>query len=150
MRRQIIAIAGVALGFALALGAGPAAAKPKKDPPHRQSVTQPSDVVDIVFSEVERRVIEDYFGVPTTHGGGGGTGLPPGLAKRGQLPPGLAKRDHLPPGLAKRHLPSDLDHRLGLPRHGTQRYIVGNDVLLIEAATGVVLDILHDVVTGKH
>ena len=46
----------------------------------------------------------------------GGTGLPPGLAKKGQLPPGLAKRDQLPPGLAKGHaVPPGLAKRDQLP-----------------------------------
>lgn len=150
MRRLTIATVGVAVGFALALNGGIAAAKPKKRTVQPQSVTRPSDVAEIVFSEVERRLIGDYFGVPTHGGGGPGKQMPPGLAKRDQLPPGLAKRDQLPPGLAKRDLPSDLERRLGLPRHGTKRLIVGNDVLLVEAATGIVLDIIYDVVTRRN
>ena len=149
MRALTIAAAGLAVALGLAMSAGPAAAKPKKGGAHPPSVTNSADVVDIVFTEVERRLIHDYFGVPVPHGGGGG-GLPPGLAKREQLPPGLAKRDQLPPGLAKRDLPPDLEHRLGLSRYGTRRVIVGNDVLLIQAATGLVLDVIEDVVTSRH
>jgi len=150
MKRLPIAALGFAAGLALVLSAAPALAKAKKETAHRQPVTQSSDVVDIVFSEIERRLVHDYFGVPEAHGGGKSKGLPPGLAKRDELPPGLAKRDQLPPGLAKRDLPSDLEHKLGRTRHGTKRVIVGNDVLLIQAATGVVLDIIHDVVTRKN
>ena len=35
-----------------------------------------------------------------------------------------------------------------MPRGGTQRVIVDTDVLLVEAATGIVLDIIYDVVAG--
>lgn len=78
-----------------------------------------------------------------------GKGLPPGLAKKDHLPPGLQKQlernGWLPPGLAKRDLPDDLTAQLPLPQAGTERIIAGNDVVLVEAATNVVL---HDVVSG--
>ena len=84
--------------------------------------------------------------------GGGGKvgGLPPGLAKRNSLPPGLAKQlrrnGRLPPGLEKRRLPHDLRGGLGDFYDGTDTQIVGSDVLLVETATGVILDILRNVV----
>lgn len=76
--------------------------------------------------------------------------LPHGLAKRGgDLPPGLErhleKYGHLPPGLETRELPDDLKKRLPKAHKGTKRVIVNDDVLLIEEATGVILDILKDV-----
>lgn len=81
--------------------------------------------------------------------GGHDDDLPPGLSKRcGDLPPGLQKHleknSTLPPGLAKRELPDDLYRRLGPPPKGTGRYIVNEDVVLIEEATGVVLDIIEN------
>ena len=54
----------------------------------------------------------------------------------------------LPPGLAKRDLPADLSQRLPRPRFGTERVAVDNDVLLIQQSTGVILDILTDVIAG--
>lgn len=100
-------------------------------------------VADAVFSEVERRLILEYFGHPPK-GAPGGKGVPPGLAKKGGLPPGLAKQGKLPPGIAKQALPSDLLRRLPAARPGTERVIVDNDVVLIAAATGVILDVLID------
>lgn len=80
-------------------------------------------------------------------------GLPPGLAKKDQLPPGLQKQlergGTLPPGLAKRDLPDDLETRLGPPAQDTERAIVDNDVVLIERTTGVVLDVIRDVIKGR-
>ena len=96
---------------------------------------------DIVFSEIERRLILEYFGHPPK-GAPGAKGVPPGLAKKGGLPPGLAKQGKLPPGIAKKALPADLLRRLPAARPGTERVIVDNDVVLIAAATGVILDVL--------
>ena len=77
----------------------------------------------------------------------GGKKMPPGLAKRGgDLPPGLQKRVEsgkgLPPGLATRDLPISLQTQLP-PRADTQDRILteNGDVVLVEKATGVVLDI---------
>ena len=113
------------------------------------------DVVDIIFDEVERVIIEEYFGGAGFHGGGHGKnkikGLPRGLAKRDQLPPGLARQIQrngtLPPGLAMRALPSDLLYQLPVPYPGTERVIVGSDVVLIRAGTRYILDVIKDVVT---
>ncbi|MDP6952672.1 MAG: hypothetical protein QGF53_07905 [Alphaproteobacteria bacterium] len=85
-------------------------------------------------------------------GNGGNSGdLPPGLAKRDELPPGLERQlernGTLPPGLAKRNLPDDLRSRLRDPDDGTERQIVGTDVLLVDTATGVILDILRNATT---
>jgi len=72
--------------------------------------------------------------------------------KSGELPPGLQKHlekhGTLPPGLAKKKLPPGLAKRLGLAGSGLERLIVDDDVLLVEAATGVVLDIIKDIVVG--
>ncbi len=153
------------MASALALVAQPAAAT------HEGRVqiakSQQGGVADIVFNKLERRIIEDYFSREVIedddddYGKGKGKGkhknhkgkskkMPPGLAKRNQLPPGLAKRGSLPPGLAKRDIPPDLADRLGIPEQGTERVIVDNNVVLVETATGVVLDILQDVMTGSN
>ena len=117
------------------------------------------------FSEVDKRLIRDFFRgltaktVGAGRGGSAGKGRsagkgkskqwPPGLAKRNDLPPGLAMRwkrfGTLPPGLAKRTLPGDLNRRLGRPPPGHERIITGQDVLLVERATGLIIDILEGV-----
>ncbi|MBT3765694.1 MAG: hypothetical protein HOB79_17045 [Rhodospirillaceae bacterium] len=84
-------------------------------------------------------------------GKGRGKGLPPGLAKRGKLPPGLArkleKNGELPPGLQKRSLSKELEAKLPPAQVGTERKVVGNDVVLLNRTTNVVLDIIRDVTT---
>jgi hypothetical protein len=61
--------------------------------------------------------------------------LPPGIQKN------LARGKPLPPGIAKRYLPGDLIGRLP-PRPGYEWRIVGADVLLVVAATQLIVGIL--------
>ena len=117
------------------------------------------DALGIVFSEIEKRIIRDYYGDPEHRrdadqgkngkSKGAGGDPPPGLAKRATLPPGLARQVErngtLPPGLARRNLPADLDLRLPRRRDDIRRVIVDRDVVLIEEATGLVLDVIEGV-----
>ena len=96
-----------------------------------------------IISAAERVLIGDYV----AQAKGSSQGLPPGLAGR-PLPPGLQKHidrtGRLPPGLEKRRLPGDLLGRL--PRRTGQDYrVVGTDIVLIETATSVILDIMKGV-----
>lgn len=123
------------------------------------------DLAAVVFTEVERRIIEEFFGKGVGQQAeakeskdkdkpdkdkGKAQEMPPGLAQRDQLPPGLArhleKYGTLPPGLEKRRLPGDLESLLPRARPGIERVIVDDDVFLIQKATGLVLDILLDVI----
>jgi hypothetical protein len=88
-----------------------------------------------VFTDQDRSMIGGYF----EEHGYGAQRLPPGIAKN------LARGKPLPPGIAKKMLPGDLV--AGLPRRPGYDYVMaGSDVLLVEAATHVVADILRDVV----
>jgi len=141
VRRLLICLA------VLAAFSGPAAAQ-------TGTITE-REIVAGVFSAAEKRIFGDYYrtGVVVVepegkgHGKGKDKGVPPGLAKKNGLPPGIAKKGKLPPGIAKKALPGDLLGRLPAPRVGTDRIIVDNDVLLIELATGVVLDVIEDIVS---
>lgn len=107
------------------------------------------------FSDSDRREIETWFrlahrviGTEDSHTKSKHQkekGMPPGLAKRDSLPPGLAKRDALPPGLAKRDLPSGLERSLSRLPNGMRRSQIGDDIVLIEEATSLILDILRGV-----
>lgn len=108
------------------------------------------DVVDIVFTEIERRIIRDYYDRAyrewaTGKGKHKNQGLPPGLARKGSLPPGLAKQlvqnGTLPPGLAKR-LPSDLVPLLPVRPDWQDVVIIDDKVMLIRRATNLILDII--------
>lgn len=126
------------------------------------------NVASRIFSETEKAAIEEYFGAPASHdyenedadnehghghghgnghGRGHGGGLPPGLAKKDQLPPGLQKQlkrnGHLPPGLEKKALPGDLAARLPRAPKGTERVLIGNDVVLLDKKSQLILDIVN-------
>lgn len=134
-----------------------------------QSAQAASPALTGVFNEVEKKLISDYYRSKTStqrdgrsdrghgkasKGKGKGRGLPPGLAKREQLPPGLQmqleKNGTLPPGLAKRDLPSDLRGRMPGRDSRYDTFEIDNDVVLVERATGVIVDILADVILGRH
>ncbi len=78
---------------------------------------------------------------------------PPGLAKKKHLPPGLQKHiekhGKLPAGLEKRNIPYGLNHKLPPLSKGIKRIISGKDIVLIDEATEVVLDIIYDVIKGQ-
>jgi hypothetical protein len=101
------------------------------------------DLLLTIISATERALIGDYV----TKAKASSQGLPPGLAGR-PLPPGLRKHiertGQLPPGLQKRVLPGDLRSRLP-HRAGQDFRVVGNDIVLIEIATNLVLDIMQGV-----
>ena len=134
------------------------------------------NATDTIFSSLEERILREALGSPATkigqggkfkkskngnfkrsrgrgRGRGPGGGLPSGLAERNSLPPGLARQvernGFLPPGLAKRGLPAGVNKLLPRAAPGTERVIMGNDVVLVEKATNHVLDVLRDVLTGS-
>ncbi len=87
-----------------------------------------------VISAVERALIGDYIKKTRVSG----RSLSPGLQKH------IERTGRLPPGLEKRELPGDL--RALLPVRSGQDYrVVGNDIVLIEIATELILDVMKDV-----
>jgi hypothetical protein len=125
---------------------------------------QKTSEVERAFSTAEKIIIAHYLGQSAIeeddeghdkeHKGDKGKkhkGLPPGLAKKDHLPPGLARQlernGHLPPGLEKRNLPSDLVQKLPACWGKARCTMVGNDVLLVDPQTQLILDIIKDVVS---
>src|SRR5688572_15801450 len=111
-----IALLILALLAAVPAMTAPADAKQK----HQQQ--QSPDLMDVVFSEIEKRLIREYY-AGQGHGVAADS-LPPGIRKR------LARGKGLPPGIAKKYLPSDLEGRLP-PRAGIERRVIGSDVVLV-------------------
>ena len=95
---------------------------------HSTYVAITSGEITIIYDYIRRNGTGD-FGPPQ--------GLPPGIAKN------LARGKPLPPGIAKRHLPGLLVRELP-ERPGYQWLVVDRDVLLIAAATTIIVDILKD------
>ena len=136
MTKGRIAARAVALAAAMTLAAAAWGAPPPGKGPHKggESAEPGGAVAEVTFSLGERETITRYFQQhrePARR-------LPPGIAKN------LARGKPLPPGIAKKFLPQELDASLP-PRPGFERIVVGTDVLLIDAATRVIADILHNV-----
>lgn len=158
--------------LAVLVAALPASAQ-STPPPQAQGSGQVLDeMANVVFKEIEKRLIEDYFDAPPVtntgdgdvdkggkehkhkkkdkNGEGRGRGLPPGLAKQAQLPPGLAKRgNHLPHGLMKADLPPELEQQLPPLPANVERVVVDGDVLLIQKGTDLILDVLQGVIRDQ-
>ena len=122
---------------------GPALAgnnKAKKGHDSGGAQTTTSQVVTALITVTERTIILGYVNqYPNTLvAAPGAKPLPPGIAKK------IARGGTLPPGIAKRYLPQNLLTQLP-PRPGYQWVVVDNDVMLIAAATGVIVDILADI-----
>ncbi len=158
--------------------------------PNQQShATTAKDVGNIVFSEVEKRLIDEYFGrrlgrLPERtgarddddddrkkHRGGKGKGkgnqkakhdgksrgkskgLPPGLAGRKDLPPGIQKQiargQRVPDDVETYRLPEDLIRRLPRVDREIDRRVIGDDVVLIERGTNLILDVMEGVLRSR-
>jgi len=59
----------------------------------------------------------------------------------------LERNGRLPPGLAANPLPYEAVVNLPPPANGTERAIVDTSVVLLEKGTGLILDVLKDVLT---
>jgi len=92
--------------------------------------------VQITFSRHEREQITAFF---VEHRQEDQRPLPPGIRKN------LARGKPLPPGIAKKMLPPDLVRALP-ERPGYEVVQVGWDVVLVEVATGIIRDVLMDVI----
>lgn len=93
-------------------------------------------ISSVTFTQLERAEIERFF---RDNASPGLEALPPGIRKN------LARGKPLPPGIAKQVLPSTLEGMLPI-REGYRRVAVGADIILIEIATGLIVDILAEVI----
>lgn len=88
------------------------------------------------FSLGDRGRIQAYYASNPTPGL---RALPPGTRKN------LTRGKSIPPGIAKRFPPDALRSSLSVPPQ-YDVVVVGWDVLLVEAATGIIHDVLMDVI----
>ncbi len=127
--RRHLAVAALAFPMLVAV---PGKAEAQRHP----NRTRVEVTAGITFSVTQRESIRSYY---ADHPRAGLKALPPGMRKR------LAKGKPLPPGIAKQVAPSALMERVAVPK-GYRLQEVGPDVVLVEIATGIVHDILMDVI----
>lgn len=161
-RRSMLGAIALALPLAVVSGSAWSDQPGQNGAPGTQPlVAESPGVADIFIGELEKRLIASYYqrhlvayqqtpewheytknkGKKHKH-----KGLPPGIAKKGTLPPGIAKQlarnHHLPPGLEHHPLPHDLVVQLPPLQPGYHYRIVDNRVLLIQAASNLILDVM--------
>lgn len=160
-RRSVLRAMSFALPLAMLAPAALADQPGQNGAPGTQpSVAEAPDAADIFIGELEKRIIRSYYErhlveyqqSPEWHEHKKNKkknkhkGLPPGIAKKGTLPPGIAKQlarnGHLPPGLEYRSLPHDLIVELPPLQSGYRYVIVDDRVMLIKAASNIILDVL--------
>ncbi len=162
-RRSVLRALGLTLPLALLSHAAWADEPGQRGAPGAQpALAEAPDAADIFIGALENRIIASYYQrhlyayqqSPEWHeykknkgkNKKKNKGLPPGIAKKGTLPPGIAKQlarnGHLPPGLDYQPLPHDLVVQLPPLQPGHQYRIVDNRVLLIQAASNLILDVL--------
>lgn len=82
-------------------------------------------------TEVEIRIIRDYYAGPSRRQ----KSLPPGIAKN------LARGKPLPPGIAKTRVPDGL--LVLLPARTGTRWLIAGDVVLLVDASDVIVDLVR-------
>jgi hypothetical protein len=133
---MVLALATVQPGFA-AQGRG----RGKKTQAEEQN--EQSSHAAVVIGQTDQRIIREWFAQPSNL-----KGLPPGLAKKESLPPGLQKQlvrnGQLPPGLQKKiqPMPAALEEKLSPVPEGTKRVVINGSIVLFNAHTNLVLDIM--------
>jgi hypothetical protein len=136
------------VSVALILNAAPALAGGKKKSGAKQSVTaakqnSPAEQLVIgLITAAERAIIDSYVDRNHAH-------PPPEFAGAKPLPPGIqrkiARGGALPPGIAKRYMPGDLLAQLP-KRPGQEWILAGTDLVIVEVATRIIVDVLKDAV----
>jgi Ni/Co efflux regulator RcnB len=114
---------------------------------HEQHKKHDKNEYTSYFDQSRSQRISDYYRTQAKKSGH----CPPGLAKKnnGCQPPGLAKKwtkgRPLPADVIYHNLPRDLLYELGATPAGQKVVRVGEDILLINAVTGLVIDAIEHV-----
>jgi Ni/Co efflux regulator RcnB len=142
----ILAMSSVALAnAALAQTQAPASAPAAKS----------TSSIGAVLSELERKIIDEYYRLKHRMTGTEPTSQPGAEPPRrtGALTRSVHKDPEagapLPPGTRRDPLPDDLRAKLPPPSPGTDRLLVGNDVVLVDRQTSVVLDLMRGAAAKK-
>jgi hypothetical protein len=138
-------LSAVAIGLTLS----GCSSSPPPRPTTRQVVVQPAAApvvtagVSVTLSADQAALVRGYLSSSVYTGSGRGRGanggLPPGIAKN------LARGKPLPPGIAKSYLPSHVIADLPRLPSGLDYVIVAGKLLLVEAATAAIHDVLLDI-----
>ena len=107
----------------------------------RVSGTVSAGPVSVTLSAEQTATVRAWYGQSASGNGNGrgrGGGLPPGIARN------LERGKPLPPGIAKQYLPQNVIVQLPSPGTGLEYIVVAGKLLLVEAATQIVRQVLLD------
>lgn len=107
----------------------------------RVSGTVTAGPVSVTLSAEQSAAVRAWYGQSVSSNGNGrgrSGGLPPGIARN------LERGKPLPPGIAKQHLPQQLVLELPRVGNGLEYVVVAGKLLLVEAATQLVRQVLMD------
>jgi len=107
----------------------------------RVSGTVSAGPVSVTLSAEQSATVRAWYGQTATGNGNGrgrGGALPPGIARN------LERGKPLPPGIAKQYLPQNVLVQLPSPGTGLEYIVVAGKLLLVEAATQIVRQVLMD------
>lgn len=109
----------------------------------RVSGTVSAGPVSVTLSAEQTATVRAWYGQSVSGNGNGN-----GRGRNGGLPPGIARNlergKPLPPGIAKQYLPQNVLVQLPSPGTGIEYIVVAGKLLLVEAATQMVRQILLD------
>lgn len=129
----------------LVAGTGCSSAVYVRPPGQPVSVTAPTAAPAVTMSRIvltgdQVAAVRAHFERSTpSRGRGRNGGLPPGIARN------LERGKPLPPGIAKQYLPGDLIAVLPTLDRSLEYVVAAGKLLLVDAATQVVRDVLIDV-----
>jgi hypothetical protein len=107
----------------------------------RVSGTVSAGPVSVTLSAEQTATVRAWYGQSVSGNGNGrgrNGGLPPGIARN------LERGKPLPPGIAKQYLPQNVIVQLPSPGTGLEYIVVAGKLLLVEAATQIVRQVLLD------
>ncbi len=130
-RRKALILAAVLIALAL-VGVTPSTLWAQAAPPGAAATSQ-----WVSFPDGARQQALRFYGQRDARSA---RPLPPGIRKK------LDRGRPLPPGIAKKVAPAPLARRLGVP-DGFQLLEAGTNLLLVEAATGLVHDLIRGLVS---
>ena len=136
----VVAAVLIAAGSAFAGNKGKGNGNGKGNQPSGAEQILTRAVVNGLITAAERAIIGDYLDANRGQFAGA-QALPPGIARK------VARGGALPPGIAKKTLPSGLLDQLP-SRPGQEWRVVGTDLLIVEIATGVIVDVLKGALRG--
>jgi Ni/Co efflux regulator RcnB len=134
----LVIAAAVAAGPALADRGGKHEKKDKRERAEREHERRG-------FDQSHREKVREYYAREMKRGH-----CPPGLKKmrNGCAPPGQAKRwkvgERLPRDVVYHDVPAQLKVEIGVPPSGYRYVQVANDILMIAAGTGMIVDAIND------